>query len=307
MMNSKHSTARLKLAVNACLATAILAWLPASLAAEPPVFQAQVLEQFDTFDARQGVAVDAGHFYAVNNFRITRHDLSTGEPQLQWDGISDVNGPLIHLDSGMVLNGRLYAAHSNYPHWPMTSSIEMWDTVTMEHAGSFSFGISTGSMTWVDHYEGYWWAGFGNYDKVQPGQDHPYGETRSTQIVQMDSTFSILRRWTLPEHILERMAPMSNSGGSWGPDGYLYLTDHDYPEIYVMQLPATGSELTWVATVQVPGLNGQGIAWERSADNRILWGILKQDRLVYRIEMPDIELEQNSGRHVRQPGQFVRD
>jgi len=30
--------------------------------------------------------------------------------------------------SGLL--GRLYAAHSNYPEWPMTNTIEVWNTAT---------------------------------------------------------------------------------------------------------------------------------------------------------------------------------
>lgn len=272
-----------------------------------PVFEAEIAERFDTFDARQAVAVDADAFYAINNFRITRHDKHSGEAQLQWDGVSDETGPLIHLDSGMVLDGRLYSAHSNYPLWPMTSSIEIWDTGTMEHISSHSFGIQLGSMTWIDRHEGYWWGGFGNYDKVQFGQGHPYGETRFSQVVKMDDDFRVLEQWSLPAALHPRLTPMSNSGGSWGKDGYLYLTGHDYPEIYVMQIPATGGTLEWVATVHVPGLNGQGIAWDRSVTEPVLWGILKSRSEVYRIQMPTIELPPKSQTGViRQPGDFAK-
>ena len=108
---------------------------------EPPVFEGLIEKVYETFDARQAVAVDAEHFYAVNNFRITKHDKRTGEPLIQWDGVSEDDGPLIHLDSAMVLEGKLYAAHSNYPIWPMASSVEVWDTATMAHIDSHSFGI----------------------------------------------------------------------------------------------------------------------------------------------------------------------
>ncbi|WGL16499.1 hypothetical protein PVT68_17265 [Microbulbifer bruguierae] len=242
---------------------------------------------FDTFDARQGVAVDRNHFYAINNFRITKHDKTSGEAILQWDGISDA-GPLVHLDSGVVWNGKLYAAHSNYPAWPMASSVEIWDTNTLEHVGSHSFGIDLGSFTWLDRWQGFWWGGFGNYDKVQRGQDHPYGQTINTQVVKMDDDFRVLQRWTLPASILERIAPMSNSGGSWGADGYLYLTGHDHPEIYVVQLPEQGAALQWVSTVLAPEIHGQGLAWDRSGPANTLWGIRKRDRKVFRMQMPEI-------------------
>lgn len=261
-----------------------------AIADEVPVFEASILSEFDTDDARQAVAIDENAFYAINNFRITRHDKRTGKAQLQWDGLSDETGPLVHLDSGTILDGHLYAAHSNYPHWPMTSSIEIWDTATMAHVDSHSFGIQLGSMTWIDRHDGYWWGGFGNYDRVQTGQDHPYGETRNSQVVKMDDAFRILEQWKLPEALHPKLTPMSNSGGSWGDDGYLYLTGHDYPEIYVMRLPAAGGTLDWVATVHVPELNGQGIAWDRTVDGRELWGILKNGSRVFRIGMPPIEL-----------------
>lgn len=255
---------------------------------QPPVFEAQILESFQAFDARQGVAVDEGHFYAINNFSVTRHDKQSGAVSLQWGGIASADDPLIHLDSGMIHDGRLYAAHSNYPDWPMTSSIEIWDAETMEHTGSHSFGVKLGSLTWLDYSQDTWWGAFANYDIVQEGMDRPYGETDNTVIVKFDTRFNILQSWTLPAAILDRMRPMSNSGGSWGRDGLLYLTGHDGGEIYVMQLPETGSQLDWVATVIVPGLHGQGIAWDRSIAGRELWGILRQDELVYRIAMPEI-------------------
>ena len=102
--------------------------------------------------------------------------------------------------------------------------------------------------------------------------------------------FNVVQQWRLPDEIIERVTPMSNSGGSWGEDGYLYLTGHDHPEIYVMQAPVESGVLSWVATVQVPGLNGQGIAWDRSSDRNELWAILRPSREALKIQMPRIEL-----------------
>ncbi|WP_226662820.1 hypothetical protein [Microbulbifer aggregans] len=270
--------------------------------------QADKVAEFETFDARQAVAVDRDAFYAVNNFRITKHEKNSGKPLLQWDGITE-GETLIHLDSAVVWEGKLFAAHSNYPSWPMTSSVEIWDTQTMQHIGSHSLGIALGSFTWLDRYQQHWWGAFGNYDKVQRGQDKPYGETRNTQVVKMDDAFNILEAWTLPAEILQRMRPMSNSGGSWSEDGYLYVTGHDHPEIYVLQLPQYGSELEWVTTIQVPELNGQGIAWDRSGGGRQLWGILKKDRKVFRWRMPDITSvdARKPGSVIRADGEFARD
>ncbi|MBW7884587.1 MAG: hypothetical protein H3C34_18490 [Caldilineaceae bacterium] len=135
---------------------------------EVPELEGETIAIFDAPDARQGVAVDDGYFYAVDNYHITKHDKETGEALLQWDGVTG-DGPIIHLDSGVVVDGKLYAAHSNYPVWPMTSSVEVWDTETMEHIDTYSFGIQVGSFTWLDRYDGYWWGAFANYNRVQDG------------------------------------------------------------------------------------------------------------------------------------------
>lgn len=257
--------------------------------AQVPEVEATLLQQFDTFDARQGVAVDAAHFFAINNTRITMHDKTTGEALLQWDGgADDGSGRLKHLDSGMVLDGRLYAAHSNYPDSPMSSSIEIWNAITLEHLASHSFGILLGSLTWLDFYQDHWWATFANYDRVQPGERAPYGTTAATILVKMDSDFTILERWLFPSALHERFTPMSNSGGSWGADGFLYITGHDHPEVYVLQIPDQGSQVHWLATVNVPWIEGQGIAWDRSTDERIMWGILKREEKVFRFWVPEI-------------------
>ena len=55
----------------------------------------------------------------------------------------------------------------------------------------------------------------------------------------------------------------SNSGGSWGSDGRLYITGHDHAEIYAMSLPRAGSVLVLEETLPVTA-EGQGIAWDRS-------------------------------------------
>ena len=81
--------------------------------------------------------------------------------------------------------------------------------------------------------------------------------------------------WILPDVVLEKFEDMSNSGGSWGPDGRLYLTGHDPAEAYVMQLPEAGSILQWVATVPLKN-TGQGIAWDRSARD-VIYGIIRGD------------------------------
>ena len=187
-----------------------------SAAAEPQQLEARLLHTYDAFDANQGVAVDRSHFYAVDNTSITKHSRETGAPLLQFAGAD--GGPLIHMDSGAVHGGRLYAAHSNYSESPMQSSVEVLDARTLEHVDSHSFGIDRGSLTWIDRApDGSWWAGFANYDRVFDGE--VYGDTDNTQIVKMNDRFEVAEGYAIPTEILDRFRPMSNSGGSWGPTG----------------------------------------------------------------------------------------
>lgn len=281
-----HSVVLQSRSVIVLLMTVLLTLAPARLFAqeaneETPV--AETLAKIDSPSANQGIAVDDKYLYAVDNYRITKHDKETGEALLQWDGVEE--GPVIHLDSGVVVDGKLYAAHSNWPYWPMTSSVEVWDTETMEHIATHSFGIQLGSFTWLDRYAGYWWGTFANYNRIQRGMQEPYGYGYNTTMVKMDDTFQILEAWTYPADLLAKFEIMSNSGGSWGPDGYLYITGHDLPEVYVMALPDAGSVLKWVATVSLPDIEGQGIAWDRSSDEPVLYGILRPESQIIRMQL----------------------
>jgi hypothetical protein len=154
----------------------------------------------------------------------------------------------------------------------MTSSIEVWDTKTMEHIASYSIGRGLGSFTWFDYHDGYWWGTFANYDRLGP-DGKPYGGTINTTLAQFDKDWNVLQTWIFPAELLERFEIMSNSGGSWGPDGYLYLTGHDPAEVYRVRLPEIGSVLE-VEEIIPLNVRGQGIAWDRHEKN-VLYGIIR--------------------------------
>ncbi len=105
----------------------------------------------------QAIAVDSDCFYAIGNSSVAKYRRESGARITGWE--CPEGKPLIHLNSGVVLDGRLYCAHSNYPAVPMTGSIEIWDTGTMNHVGSHSFGIGMGSTTWADFYREHWYVG----------------------------------------------------------------------------------------------------------------------------------------------------
>jgi hypothetical protein len=271
--------------------------------APPQHLEARLLRTYDASDANQGVGVDRSYFYAVDNTSITKHRRDTGAPVLQFAGAD--GGPLIHLDSGAVGRGRLYAAHSNYSESPMESSVEVLDARTMRHVDTHSFGIDRGSLTWIDRApDGSWWAAFANYDRVFEGE--VYGETNNTQVVKMNDRFEVIEGYTIPREILDRFRPMSNSGGSWGPDGRLWITGHDLGEAYVMEPPRAGSELRWVATVSLPGVEGQGIAWDLGGPRPTLWAIKRSTKQVLQFEVPYRSIAEPPADewHINGPGQF---
>lgn len=231
------------------------------------------VQEFYTPEARQGIAVDQNYIYVIGTQEIGKYDKETGELIKQWK--SEGNGKIIHLDSGVIVDGLLYCAHSNYPQVPMTSSVEIWDVGSLNHIRTHSFGIQWGSCTWIDRYDGYWWAGFAHYDKWK---DLTGTDERWTTVVKFNSDWQPLESWVFPEEVSQKFVPMSNSGGSWGPDGLLYCTGHDGAEIYAMKLPEAGSVLDLVEIVPIE-IYGQGIAWDRSDPNYI-YGIIKKDRKV---------------------------
>ena len=81
---------------------------------------------------------------------------------------------------------------------------------------------------------------FANYDqKIGPGQT-PYGGKANTVVLEMTEAFEPMQSWTLPNEVLDRFEDMSNSGGSWGPDGFLYLSAHDPAEVYILDIGLPG-------------------------------------------------------------------
>jgi hypothetical protein len=228
-------------------------------------------EMFNAPEARQGVAVDENFVYVVGSQQIAKYDKKTHELIKKW--IGKETGPIIHLDSGAIIDGKIYCAHSNYSGVPMTSSVEVWDAETLEHIDSHSFGINWGSCTWIDRLDGSWYAGFGHYNKLK----HLTGKgSEWTVVVKFDDDWRFLESWVFPEEVYTKFGRMSNSGGSFGPDGLLYCTGHDNPELYVLKFPKQGSELELVEILPIENA-GQGIAWDRSNPG-FIYAMKKKER-----------------------------
>ncbi len=233
----------------------------------------QALKQFQVPEAKQGVAVDADFFYVINDHSITKHQKSDGKQVAAWQ---DQEGQLQHLNSGVVIEGKLYCAHSNYPESPMASSIEIFETTTLKHIGNHSLGILAGSATWVDYWNDSWWVGFAHYSGkgASEGKDN-----RWTVVVKFDQAWRQMESWLFPQPLLEKFAPKSNSGGSWGRDNLLYCSGHDKAELYLLKLPDKGFTLRHVGTIRV-AFPGQGFAFDRTKEQTQVYGINRSEKLV---------------------------
>jgi hypothetical protein len=257
----------------------LLAAALTTAATSPALAQTTTLTQIAEYqiaEANQGVGVDEHFFYPVDDRKIAKYSKQTGKLVAKWEGAAD--GPIIHLDSAAVVDGKIYASHSNYRFFPMTSSIEVWDARTMKHIASHSIGIRLGSLTWLDKHDGHWWGTFANYDRTGRNPDGsnsplPYGGKINTTLVKFDKNWGVLKAWIFPLALLNKFADMSNSGGSWGPDGRLYLTGHDPAEVYKIRFPSAGSILE-VEEIIPANIRGQGIAWDPARPG-VLYGIIR--------------------------------
>jgi hypothetical protein len=224
----------------------------------------------------QGIAVDKDFFFVITNNSVIKYRKKGGDFIGIWDGKKE-GIFLKHLNSGIVIDGKLYCAHSNFPDSPMASSIEIFDTKTMKHIGSHSFGIVGGSATWIDEKDGYWWVTFANYNGKHSSEGR---DNRWTKLVKFAKDWKAVESWVYPKNVLDSFAPYSSSGGPWSHKGYLYTSGHDRKEIYVMKIPASGYTLQYLRTISIIN-NGQGMAIDRSnKEEEILFAVSREDNSI---------------------------
>lgn len=230
------------------------------------------LQRIPAAEAHQGVAAGVRYVYAIANADIGKYDKTTGNRVLTWHGDP---AHFRHMNSCTLVGPELVCAASNYPATPHQSMIERFDADTLVHLGTTPLPQSPGSLTVFMRHRGHWWAIFANYDGRGgvPGQDH-----RATLLVELDDDLHELRRLTFPDDVLARFAPRSCSGGAWGPDGLLYVTGHDRPELYALRVPETGTKLEHVATWPIP-TNGQAIDWDPATEGT-LWSIERDETVM---------------------------
>ena len=275
-----------------------LLWAPVLLTLANPAIGADPevkttvyeLHRFEIPEAHQAVAVDANSFYAISNRSIGQYEKSSGKGQAKWN--APEGSPIRHLNSGVVVNGRLYCANSNWPQAPLKNSIEIFATDNFRHLERKDFPETEGAINWIDRHQGAWWIVFAFY-----GEEH----VRRTRLVRYDDEWKITGTWSFPETVVQRFLPNSNSGGGFGPNGRLYVTGHDHAELYALEIPKTGSQLKHVETIQAP-IAGQGIAWDRS-DIGTLYGIIRKRKSVVAMRLSH-SLEYTK---LKQPVEWERD
>ena len=236
--------------------------------------------------------MDDAHVYAVNSASITRHDKTDGSAETSWSADSK-DASIIHLNSGVVHVRHLYLAQSNWPKVPAINSVEVWGTEPFAQVTSYRLPVNENYLTWLDRYQDFWWGTFAAYPPrdtdnptttaIDPSQASD--STSDSRLVRMNDSFEILETWSFPKALTDAWAPMSNSGGSWGPDGRLYLTDHDRATLYVVSLPRQGSMVEWTEAMPLHGIEGQGIAWDRTSDTPALYAIRRSSKCVVRVLM----------------------
>lgn len=225
------------------VASSILALsLPAFvLAAKGPAYVST--ETLAAPEANQAAATDDQFIYAIDNAKIAKYDRATRAR------VGTSTGEAHHLNSGFVWDGKLYAAHSNYPRKPEQSEIKVLDPQSMVVSTFKDFGDYRGSLTWaVRRPDGHWWCTFAHY-----GADNA-----KTVLVELDEGWKERGSWTYPPEVVQELGQMSISGGLWQGDTLL-ATGHDRRVVYRLHLPKQGTVLELIDKVPSP-FPGQGIA-----------------------------------------------
>jgi hypothetical protein len=217
----------------------------------------QELRRFAAIEAKQGVAADDDFLFVISNRAIGKYRKDTSERVGGWKDAT--NGPFVHLNAGIVRDGSLYCAHSNFPRVPMASSVEIFDTGTMKHVGTHSLGIDAGSLTWIAWRDDHWFACFAHYNasREKTGRDNSW-----TQVVKFDKQWRRVAGWVFPPELIARFGGHSSSGGAFGPEGLLFVTGHTAKELYIVGFPEAGPVLRWTAIIPVSA-KGQAFAWDR--------------------------------------------
>jgi hypothetical protein len=195
--------------------------------------------------ATQAAAADRDCVYAISSTTVARYERSTGRLL----GVATAPGTE-HLNSGLLHEGKLYCAHSNYPEMPTESDIRVFDPATNRIEVFHTFRDPPGSLVWCLLKDDRWWCCFAHY-----GEDN----ANTVLVEYADAGFEQeLRRFRFPAAVVADWDGMSGSGGIWDGDTLL-VSHHHFPVLYRLALPEAGDVLQFVAAHGCP-FPGQGFA-----------------------------------------------
>jgi len=194
--------------------------------------------RFHADEAVQGVAVDGEFLYVIADHALGKYRKSDGAKVTAWTAPTD--SKIKHLNAGVVIEGKLHCAHSNFPLKPDESSVEIFDVATLQPTGRHVFANPPGSLTWAIPYQGGWLTCFAHYSLTS--------DNALSRIVQFDQNWKELKRWSFPAELLKRFARSSSSGVSLVGGEQLLVSGHDARELYALTLPPEGGEARWEAT-----------------------------------------------------------
>ncbi|GAB2676878.1 hypothetical protein [Aliiglaciecola aliphaticivorans] len=252
---------------------------------EPPIIQmlqSKELVRLDAPEARQGVAVDAKHYYAIGNYEIAKYSRNKHQRVARWRGAK--GGPVTHLNSCFVDKDELVCAHSNYPNVPFANSVEWYDRATLQPKRSKSLGVmDEGSLVWLDKISDGWIVGLAHYNNAK---GLGFKDNRYATIERYDSQWRRTGGWAFPEALLQHISPKAASGGALGPDGYLYVMGHDYKEMYVLGKPLLGPTLVHFATIAIDA-EGQAFDFDEDASRNVC-AISRPNKQIRCFELPNV-------------------
>jgi hypothetical protein len=228
----------------------------------------EVVRSWSAKEANQGVAVDATHFYVIDDRALGKYEKATGRKVAQWT--ASAGSGVIHMNAGIVAGGSLIVAHSNFPSKPDESSLEYFDTVTLKPTGRKVFANPVGSLTWAVPEGTGWLACFVHYKFNS--------DTAKSRIVRYDADWKVLATWVFPPELVARFGSFSSSGGGLGLAGRVWVSGHDAKELYRLLLPEGGGVAKWEGTVAFVS-NGQAFAWDPSQPTE-LYSIQRKSREV---------------------------
>ena len=235
--------------------------------------------RFPANEAVQGVTVDSEFVYVIADHALGKYRKADGTKVAAWTAPKD--SKIKHLNAGVVIGGKLYCAHSNFPLKPDESSVEIFDAATLQPIGRHVFTNPPGSLTWALPYQGGWLTCFAHYSLLS--------DNALSRIVQFDQDWKERRRWSFPAEILKRFARSSSSGACLVGGEQLLVSGHDARELYALTLPPAGGEARWEATWGFLTA-GQAFDEDRGAGNKdkgfVLYSIERKTKEVVGARYP---------------------